>query len=71
MKYIIFENSFVAIFSESLKHCDIAMGISDRPTSAGFCNIEVGKAVYTHGESISLGIANKKGDADIILRAIL
>jgi hypothetical protein len=72
-KYIIFNSSFPAIFSESLSHNDIANGVRERPTSAGFIDFEIGGAfddlirVNCFGESFTLNIkSNQELDETII-----
>ena len=68
-----------AIFSDGNSHSDMARGFHFKPTSAGFCTIDIGyetkkngnwerKVVNVHCfcESISLRLENKEEDEKII-----
>lgn len=68
MKYIISAKKDVIIFPEWLNHRDVARYSSfneDGIHSAGFCHLHDGQ-IATSGESISLGVQSKEGDAEII-----
>ena len=77
MKYIIFDKMSPVIFSNALTHSDVARGLREKPTSAGFVtlvplSIDGGYVNATvHGESISIGIkSNGDEDEKIIERFI-
>ena len=60
MKYIKDEYGNFVIFSQNLKHSDVAKALSTKPKSAGF--VHVIDNVHTFGESISLSICADKED---------
>lgn len=77
-KYVIVDRCAI-VFSGAIQHKDM-VGYGQTATSAGFVNFHaevdingnVEKLVAkTYGESISLGIASKPEDAEIINRQIL
>ena len=79
LKYIIDKHGNFAIFSDVNLHSDMAKGFHFKPTSAGFCTIDIGYTkitvgswgreivnIHCFGESISLKIKSKEEDEKII-----
>lgn len=69
MKYIIFRDNEIVIFSESLKHSDIANSLKKKVISAGFVHLYDNK-IYAGGESMTLGIEARAEDGEIIKRKL-
>jgi hypothetical protein len=67
-KYIIFDEWQGHIFEPMLDHAEEARTQPGRvPTSAGFCQMRIGGGgLVCTGESMSLKIDNKPGDANIL-----
>ena len=73
LKYIIFDDVYVVVFTATIKHVDVARNIGMQPTSAGFCRIfseDDKMEISAWGESVSLDISSKEDDADIIRRCL-
>lgn len=70
-KYILHRNGTPVIFSEVLKHSDVARGLfgsTDNIVGAGFCYIQDDK-YHCYGESVSLNVkSGEEKDAKILNR---
>ena len=69
LKYIIFDDEIPIVFPDVLIHQHVACGLQRMPISAGFLTHDPNTGeLATFGESASLGLRARKGDADIIRR---
>lgn len=80
LKYILDQYGNFALFSKVNTHSDTAKGFYSKPVSAGFCNLVRGSNggktqghiifVDCYGESVSLKLASRKEDSEIITNKI-
>ena len=66
-KYIIIEGGHSILFPEEIRH-DTFKDIG-KIEAAGFVSVCCGK-IITYGDSLSLGISSRPGDAEIIEKGI-
>ena len=69
MKYVVFSDLFVIVFSATENHDDVARRIGKKPVSAGFVNLHDGE-LSTSGHSFTLGIDSRAEDAELIRRQL-
>lgn len=78
LKYILDSYGNFALFSPVNAHNDMARGFYQKPVSAGFCRLHTKRTlneessieVHCYGESMSLHLASRPEDDDIITRKL-
>jgi len=78
-KYIVFDDGLgehAVIFPRHIAHATMATMLNHRVVSAGFVAVEVaadggGVTVQGHGESVSLGLASRPEDGEILRRMLI